>query len=160
MKQINPLTIGTQVPNTELLNQDQQPVKLSDYLGQKVLLYFYPKAMTPGCTTQACGLRDSMAQYHAANIKVLGVSPDPATRLARFIEKEGLNFDLLADPDNELANAFGVWGEKKFMGKTYEGIHRMSFLIDEQGKVLHCITKVKTKSHHQDVLDLFSSLTR
>ena len=151
---MQPLQVGTQAPDFSLSDQDGQQVSLSSLRGKKVLIYFYPKAMTPGCTTQACGLRDVNAELAALNVVVLGISPDPAKRLKKFEERDSLNFRLLADEDHAVADAFGVWGPKKFMGKEYDGIHRLSFLIDEEGKVVHRFDKFKTSDHHQVVLDL------
>jgi len=127
-------------------------------LGKKVLVYFYPKALTPGCTTQACGLRDSKSELDELGLVVLGISPDTPKKLAQFIEKKALNFTLLSDPDHKIAEKFGVWGEKKFMGKTYDGIHRISFLIDENGKIIHVFDKFKTTEHHQVIVDYLRSL--
>lgn len=150
---MNTLSAGDKAPAFTLPDQDSQPVSLSDFAGKKVLVYFYPKAMTPGCTVQAQNLRDSKSALDEKNVVVLGVSPDPVKRLPKFIEKEGLNFTLLSDEDHAVADAFGVWGPKKFMGKEYDGIHRLSFLIDENGTVEHVFNKFKTKDHHQVVLD-------
>jgi peroxiredoxin Q/BCP len=146
------LNAGDIAPQFSLSNQDNQRVSLSDFTGKKVLIYFYPKAMTPGCTIQAQGLRDSQASLAELNVEVLGVSPDPVKRLPKFIDKENLNFTLLSDEDHALADAFGVWGLKKFMGKEYDGIHRITFLIDENGKIEHVFDKFKTKDHHEVVL--------
>jgi len=146
------LNAGDIAPQFSLPNQDNQRVSLSNYTGKKVLIYFYPKAMTPGCTIQAQGLRDSQASLAKLNVEIIGVSPDPVKRLPKFIEKENLNFTLLSDEDHALADAFGVWGLKKFMGKEYDGIHRITFLIDEDGKVEHVFDKFKTKNHHEVVL--------
>ncbi|MGE6159329.1 thioredoxin-dependent thiol peroxidase [Aeromonas salmonicida] len=151
---MQPLSAGTLAPDFSLSDQDGNPVRLSDLHGKKVLIYFYPKAMTPGCTTQACGLRDVNSELAARGVVVLGISPDPAKRLKKFEERDSLNFRLLADEDHAVADAFGVWGPKKFMGKEYDGIHRLSFLIDEEGKVVHRFDKFKTSDHHQVVLDL------
>lgn len=151
---MQPLSVGTQAPDFSLSDQDGNQVRLADLRGKKVLVYFYPKAMTPGCTTQACGLRDVNAELAALNVAVLGISPDPAKRLKKFEERDGLNFRLLADEDHGIADAFGVWGPKKFMGKEYDGIHRLSFLIDEEGKICHRFDKFKTSDHHRVVLDL------
>ena len=151
---MQPLQVGTQAPDFSLSDQDGQQVSLSSLRGKKVLIYFYPKAMTPGCTTQACGLRDVNAELAALNVVVLGISPDPAKRLKKFEERDSLNFRLLADEEHAVADAFGVWGPKKFMGKAYDGIHRLSFLIDEEGKISHRFDKFKTSDHHQVVLDL------
>ncbi|MFC3121777.1 thioredoxin-dependent thiol peroxidase [Agaribacter flavus] len=150
---MNTLKIGDKAPEFSLQNQDNQTLSLSDFLGKKVLLYFYPKAMTPGCTVQAKGLRDIQQDLADKNTVVLGLSPDPVKRLTKFVEKEFLNFDLLSDEDHAVADAFGVWGLKKFMGKEYDGIHRISFLIDENGKIEQVFDKFKTKDHHQVVLD-------
>ncbi|MGQ9444008.1 thioredoxin-dependent thiol peroxidase [[Pasteurella] aerogenes] len=147
------LNIGDFAPHFTLLNQDSQPVSLQDFVGKKVLVYFYPKALTPGCTTQACGLRDSKAELDKLGVVILGISPDAPKKLAQFIEKKALNFTLLSDEDHQVAEQFGVWGEKKFMGRVFDGIHRISFLIDEQGKIEQVFTKFKTTDHHQVVLD-------
>lgn len=152
------LTEGTPAPAFTAQNQHGKPVSLADFAGKKVVLYFYPKAMTPGCTTQACGIRDTRAEFEQRNTVVLGVSPDAPKRLAKFIEKENLNFDLLSDEDLTLCNAYGVWGLKKFMGKEYDGVHRVTFVIDEQGVIRHVMGKVTTKSHHDDVLAVVDSL--
>jgi peroxiredoxin Q/BCP len=147
------LTAGEPCPTFSLLDQDGNTVSLSDFQGKKVLFYFYPKAMTPGCTVQAQGMREIKQQLEDRNVVVLGVSIDPVKRLGKFIERDNLNFTLLSDEDHHVAEAFGVWGEKKFMGKIYDGLHRISFLIDEQGIIEHVFTKFKTKDHHQVVLD-------
>lgn len=144
---------GSQAPAFTLPDQNGAPVSLDQFRGKKVLVYFYPKAMTPGCKVQACGLRDSRAELDALGMVVLGISPDPVARLKKFEEKDNLNFTLLSDEDHAVADAFGVWGPKKFMGKEYDGIHRISFLIDEAGKVVRVFDKFKTKDHHQVVLD-------
>ncbi|BCL66982.1 putative peroxiredoxin bcp [Haemophilus haemolyticus] len=155
---MNPLSVGSRAPIFTLLNQQEQPVSLNDFRGKKVLVYFYPKALTPGCTTQACGLRDSKSELDELGLVVLGISPDTPKKLAQFIEKKNLNFTLLSDPDHKIAEQFGVWGEKKFMGKTYDGIHRISFLIDENGKIIHVFDKFKTTEHHQVIVDYLRSL--
>jgi len=147
------LQAGDKAPAFSIPNQDGQTVSLKDFAGKKVLVYFYPKAMTPGCTIQAQGLRDSKTELDDKNTVVLGVSPDAVKRLPKFIEKENLNFTLLSDEDHAVADAFGVWGLKKFMGKEYDGIHRITFLIDENGVIEHVFNKFKTKEHHQVVLD-------
>ncbi len=148
--------IGNKAPAFSLKNQQGELIKLADLKGKTVVLYFYPKAMTPGCTTQACGLRDAKAEYEAANVVVLGVSPDPYERLKKFEDKHELNFDLLSDEDHAVADKYGVWGLKKFMGREFMGIHRVTFIIDEQGCLAHIMPKVKTKSHHDDVLALIT----
>ncbi len=150
---MNTLVAGAVAPDVTLLDQEGNEVKISDFKGRKVLFYFYPKAMTPGCTVQAQGLRDSKAELEAHNVVVLGVSIDPVKRLGKFIERDNLNFTLLSDEDHSAAELFGVWGEKKFMGKVYDGLHRISFLIDENGVIEHVFNKFKTKTHHEVVLD-------
>ncbi|MDE1239852.1 thioredoxin-dependent thiol peroxidase [Vibrio aestuarianus] len=146
------LTAGTPAPAFSLLDQDGNTVSLADFSGKKVLFYFYPKAMTPGCTVQAQGLRDVKLELDAHNVVVLGVSIDPVKRLGKFIERDNLNFTLLSDEDHAVAEQFGVWGEKCFMGKVYDGLHRISFLINEQGTIEHVFDKFKTKDHHEVVL--------
>ncbi|WP_120510146.1 thioredoxin-dependent thiol peroxidase [Photobacterium salinisoli] len=146
------LTAGTPAPDFTLPDQNGAPVSLNDFNGKKVLAYFYPKAMTPGCTVQACGLRDSKSELDALNVVVLGISIDPVKRLPKFIERDNLNFTLLSDEDHAVAEQFGVWGEKKFMGKVYDGLHRISFLINEDGVIEHVFNKFKTKDHHEVVL--------
>ncbi|HHF4199423.1 TPA: thioredoxin-dependent thiol peroxidase [Haemophilus influenzae] len=155
---MNPLSVGNQAPAFTLLNQQEKPVSLNDFRGKKVLIYFYPKALTPGCTTQACGLRDSKSELDALGLVVLGISPDAPKKLAQFIEKKELNFTLLSDPDHQVAEQFGVWGEKKFMGRTYDGIHRISFLINESGTIMQVFDKFKIKDHHQMIIDYLRSL--
>ena len=150
---MNTLTAGSPAPAFSLLDQDGNTVSLSDFKGKKVLFYFYPKAMTPGCTTQAKGLRDVKAELDAHNVVVLGVSIDPVKRLGKFIERDELNFTLLSDEDHAVADQFGVWGEKKFMGKVYDGLHRISFLINEEGVIEHVFNKFKTKDHHEVVVN-------
>ena len=155
---MNPLSVGNQAPAFTLLNQQEKPVSLNDFRGKKVLIYFYPKALTPGCTTQACGLRDRKSELDELGLVVLGISPDAPKKLAQFIEKKELNFTLLSDPDHQVAEQFGVWGEKKFMGRTYDGIHRISFLINESGNIMQVFDKFKIKDHHQMIIDYLRSL--
>jgi len=148
------LEVGAKAPAFSLLNQDGETISLKDYKGDKiVVLYFYPKAMTPGCTTQACGIRDSKRKYSSKGIVVLGVSPDAPDKLDKFRVKEKLNFDLLSDPDHAVAEAYGAWGLKKNYGKEYMGVIRSTFIIGKDGKILHVMPKVNTKTHHDDVLD-------
>lgn len=147
------LKVGENAPHFTLPNQNNEMVSLTQFQGKKVLVYFYPKALTPGCTTQACGLRDSKAELENLGLVILGISPDSPKKLAQFIEKKELNFTLLSDEEHLVAEQFGVWGEKKFMGRTFDGIHRISFLIDEQGKIAQVFDKFKTTDHHQVVLD-------
>lgn len=150
---MNTLKAGDIAPSFTLQNQDDQPVSLSQFLGKKVLVYFYPKALTPGCTTQACALRDSKTALDDLNLAILGISTDLPKKLSQFRDKKALNFTLLSDPEHQVAMAFGVWGEKKFMGKTYDGIHRISFLINEQGVIEQVFDKFKTNEHHQIILN-------
>lgn len=151
---MKPLAAGAKAPQFTLLDAQQNEVALAQLLQQqRVLVYFYPKAMTPGCTVQAQQLRDHQQQFAAHNITVVGISTDAPTRLAKFSERDQLNFTLLSDEDHQVAEAFGVWGEKKFMGKVYDGLHRMSFLINQDGTIAHVFDKFKTKDHHQVVLD-------
>ncbi|QIA62778.1 thioredoxin-dependent thiol peroxidase [Vibrio astriarenae] len=150
---MNTLQAGTKAPAFSLQDQNGETVSLSDFSGKKVLVYFYPKAMTPGCTVQAQGLRDTKAELDTLNVVVLGISIDPVKRLTKFVERDELNFTLLSDEDHAVADLFGVWGEKKFMGKVYDGLHRLSFLVDENGTIEHVFNKFKTKNHHEVVLD-------
>ncbi|PHM75233.1 thioredoxin-dependent thiol peroxidase [Xenorhabdus kozodoii] len=150
---MSPLKAGDKAPQFSLPDQDGETISLPDFKGQRVLVYFYPKAMTPGCTVQACGLRDSIDKLKDANVEVLGISTDAPEKLSRFVEKEMLNFTLLSDIDHQVAEQFGVWGKKQFMGKTYDGMHRISFLINPQGNIEHVFDKFKTSEHHQVVLD-------
>lgn len=152
---MNTLTVGDKAPLFTLKNEYNEDVSLADYINkQQVLVYFYPKAMTPGCTIQAQGLRDIQKELAEFNTVVFGISPDETKRLAKFIERDSLNFSLLSDVDHAVADAFGVWGLKKFMGREYDGIHRLSFLIGLDGHISHVFNKFKTKDHHQVVLDV------
>nr|WP_095498573.1 thioredoxin-dependent thiol peroxidase [Paraferrimonas haliotis] len=150
---MKPIQAGARAPQFSLPDQNGEQVALADYLGQKVLVYFYPKASTPGCTVQACALRDARDELAEKNVKVIGISPDPTKRLKNFETKQSLNFSLVGDEDHQVCEAFGIWGEKKFMGKVYDGVHRISFLINEKGMVEKVFDKFKTKDHHQVVLD-------
>lgn len=145
-------------PAFTLLDQNGEKVALKDFRGQNVVVYFYPKAMTPGCTTQACGIRDYKKEFKKANTVVFAISPDEPARLKKFEERDELNFTLLSDPDHKIADKYGVWGLKKFMGREYDGIHRITFIIDEAGKLRHIIEKVKTKTHHDDVLAIIDEM--
>jgi peroxiredoxin Q/BCP len=145
--------IGNLAPAFSLLDQTGAKVSLKDFRDKKnVVLYFYPKAMTPGCKVQACGLRDSQAALAKLDTVVLGVSPDPVGRLQKFIEKEQLNFTLLSDEDHAVADKYGCWGMKKFMGREFMGLLRTTFIIGKDGKLRHIIAKVNTKNHHDEVL--------
>ena len=151
--------VGNMAPVFSLLNQDGDKVSLKDFRGESnVVLYFYPKAMTPGCTVQACGIRDSKAALKKVKTVVLGVSPDPVARLGRFIDKQDLNFTLLSDEDHALTDKYGCWGLKKFMGREFMGVLRTTFIIGRDGRLKHVMNKVKTKSHHEDVLALVKEL--
>ena len=152
------LSPGDQAPDFELPDQDGRPVRLSELKGRRVVLYFYPKADTPGCTTQACGIRDHGADYEAANAVVLGVSPDPVTKVKKFHDKFDMNFTLLADADHAVAETYGVWAEKSMYGRTYWGNLRATFVIDEHGVVRHVIPKVSPKTHDDEVLAALSEL--
>jgi peroxiredoxin Q/BCP len=143
---------GAAAPDFTLPDQDGSAVSLSDYKGQTVVLYFYPKADTPGCTTQACGLRDSISAFNDAGAVVLGVSPDPVKRVKKFHDGQGLNFTLLADEDHAVCDLYGVWGEKSMYGKTYFGAMRSTFIIDADGTVAHVIPKASPKTHDEEVL--------
>lgn len=144
--------VGAKAPEFRLLNQLGETVSLASFAGTKVVLYFYPKALTPGCTTQACGLRDTKTTLDELNVVVLGVSPDPVSQLKKFAAKHQLNFDLLSDPDHQVAERYGVWGLKKFMGKEYMGVARTTFLIDEAGCLAAILDDFKTTNHHEELV--------
>ncbi len=148
---------GQEAPDFTLPNQEGEEVRLSDLEGGAVVLYFYPRADTPGCTTQACGVRDHRPDYERAGAVVLGVSPDPVEKVRRFHEKQGLNFDLLADEDHAVAELYGVWIEKSMYGKKYWGNERTSFVIDPEGKVSRVLRKVKPAQHDDLVLDALAA---
>ena len=146
--------LGNLAPAFTLVNQDDVKVSLKDFKGKKnVVVYFYPKASTPGCTVQACGIRDCEKALAKLDTVVLGISPDPVKRLQNFINKQSLNFDLLSDEGHVIADKYGAWGPKKFMGREYDGILRSSFIVGKDGKLKHIMDKVKTKTHHDDVMD-------
>ncbi|NJB82655.1 thioredoxin-dependent thiol peroxidase [Wenyingzhuangia aestuarii] len=146
------LKVGDKAPNFEAIDQNEKTVKLSDFAGKKLVVFFYPKASTPGCTVEACNLRDNYQTFLAQNYEVVGVSADSVKRQANFANKQELPFSLLADEDKKVIEAFGVWGPKKFMGKEYDGIHRTTFVIDENGVIIEVIAKVKTKEHTSQIL--------
>jgi peroxiredoxin Q/BCP len=146
---------GDKAPDFNAKDQNGNDVSLSDYKGKKVILYFYPKDLTPGCTTQACNFRDNASLLKEKGFEVVGVSADDEKKHQKFIEKHDLNFTLLADTDKKVIQDYGVWGTKKFMGKVYDGIHRESFVIDENGKIEHVIEKVKTKEATEQILALY-----
>ena len=153
------LEIGENAPDFTLPDQDGNDVALSGLKGQTVVLYFYPKADTPGCTTQACGVRDHMPAYEETGAVVLGVSPDPVNKVKKFHDKQGLNFALLADADHAICELYGVWGEKSMYGKTYWGAQRATFVIDPEGTVATVIPKVSPKTHDEVVLAALGELT-
>ena len=148
----SPLAAGNTAPEFQTTIQDGSARSSTDYNGSKLVLYFYPRDMTPGCTAQACNLTENHSRLHEAGIRILGVSPDPANKHLKFISKYNIPFDLACDEDLSLHQAFGVWGLKKFMGKEYEGTHRTTFLIDERGEIVDVIRKPKTKDHAAEVL--------
>ena len=153
------LKIGSAAPAFSARDQNGNKVSLKDFKGKNhIVLYFYPKAMTPGCTVQACGLRDSRKELAELGAVALGLSPDPASRLKKFENKEGLNFRLLSDEDHEIADKYGIWGLKKFMGREFMGIIRTTFVIDNKGKLIHIMDKVRTKTHHDDVIKILKAL--
>jgi peroxiredoxin Q/BCP len=143
---------GDKAPNFKAFDQDGQEHKLEDYAGKKLVVFFYPKASTPGCTAEACDLRDNFGQFTTKNYAILGVSADSQKAQAKFKEKYQFPFPLLADEDKVVIKAFGAWGSKKFMGRTFEGIHRYTFIVDEQGVIEEVITDVKTKVHASQIL--------
>jgi thioredoxin-dependent peroxiredoxin len=148
---------GDQAPDFELPDQDGKTHKLSDYAGRNVVLYFYPKALTSGCTVQACGVRDRASDYETANAVVLGVSPDPQKKLREFADKEHLNFTLLGDEDHSVADDYGVWVEKSMYGRKYMGMERSTFVIGPDGNVKSVFRKVKPAEHDQLVLGALAS---
>ena len=147
------LQIGDAAPNFKSLDEAGNTVSLADYKGKKLVLFFYPKASTPGCTVEACNLRDNFELLKEKGFELLGVSADSQKRQTNFRNKYNFPFPLLADEDKEVIHAFGVWGLKKFMGREYDGIHRKTFLIDEKGFVMRVIDKIKTKSHASQILE-------
>jgi peroxiredoxin Q/BCP len=149
---------GQDAPDFTLLDQDGAEVSLSELRGEAIVLYFYPRADTPGCTTQACGVRDRGDEYEAAGARVIGVSPDEPEALKKFAGKYDLDFTLLADPDHSVADAYGAWGEKSMYGKKYMGILRSTFIIDPEGKIARVFPKVQPKKHDALVLEALATL--
>ncbi len=147
------LKVGDKVPDFSVSDQDGNTVNLSDYKGKKLIVFFYPKANTPGCTAEACNLRDHYSELQTAGYSLLGVSADNQKKQSKFKNKFEFPFPLLADEDHAVINAFGVWGPKKFMGREYDGIHRKTFMMDEEGVVTRVIDKVKTKDHAAQLLE-------
>jgi len=150
------LKIGDSAPEFTSKDQNGQVINLSDYTGKKVVIYFYPKDNTPGCTAQACNIRDNYSTIQEEGIIILGVSADDETKHQKFITKFDLPFSLLADTEKELLNLYGVWGEKKFMGKIYDGIHRTTFVLDENHTIVGIIEKPKTKDHTREILEIYN----
>ena len=145
-------TVGEQAPDFEALTDEGESMHLSDHLGKVVVLYFYPRADTPGCTKEACGFRDDYSAYEDARVVILGVSPDSVKNQAKFKKKFELPFTLLADEDHRIADQYSVWGQKNFMGREYEGVHRTTFLIGKDGKILAVFEKVKPAEHSEEIL--------
>ncbi len=149
------LEAGDKAPLFECLNQNEERINSNTFLGSKLILFFYPKDNTPGCTAEACNLSENFDLLTEKGFKLLGVSPDSPKRHVKFIEKFSFPFDLLADEEHKVMDLFGVWGLKKFMGREYDGVHRTTFIIDENGIIEHVIKKVKTKQHTEQLLDLY-----
>nr|WP_288935403.1 thioredoxin-dependent thiol peroxidase [uncultured Allomuricauda sp.] len=149
---MNMLKVGDKVPDFSAKDQDGNTINLSDYKGKKLVVFFYPKANTPGCTAEACNLRDNYKELQDQGFELLGVSADSEKKQSNFKNKYEFPFPLLADEDHTVINTFGVWGPKKFMGKEYDGIHRTTFVIDGDGVVENVIEKVKTKDHAAQIL--------
>jgi len=150
---MNTLKVGDKVPNFSAMDQDGNSIQFNDYHGKKLVVFFYPKASTPGCTMEACNLRDNYELLQQNGFELLGVSADNQKRQTNFRKKYNFPFPLLADENKEVIRVFGVWGLKKFMGREYDGIHRKTFLIDEKGVVMRVIDKVKTRSHASQILE-------
>ncbi|MCS7081389.1 MAG: thioredoxin-dependent thiol peroxidase [Bacteroidetes bacterium] len=146
------LRVGDQAPDFEAYDQHGRPVRLSDFRGRKVVLYFYPKDGTPGCTQEACSLRDHHEELLRRGLVVIGVSPDGVESHRRFAEKHGLPFLLLSDPEGKIAQQYGVWGERSLYGRTFIGVRRTTFLIDEEGRIAHIFQKVRTSAHAEQIL--------
>ena len=150
------LKVGDQAPDFSVKDQSGNEIKLSDYAGKRVVIYFYPKDNTPGCTAQACNIRDNYSDLEKEGIVILGVSADSEASHQKFIDKFDLPFALLADVDKKMLNDYGVWGEKKFMGRVYDGIHRTTFIMDESHAIVGIIEKPKTKDHSREILEVYS----
>lgn len=151
------LKVGDTVPTLTVQNQAGEDVSLSDYQGKKLIIFFYPKASSPSCTKEACSLRDGYDSLRELGYEILGVSPDNPKPLQNFINKQRLNYPLLSDPNHELTQAFGAWGEKSMRGKTYMGLLRTTFLVDEDGAITHVIPKVTTKDHANQILEVLGT---
>lgn len=149
---------NSKAPDFELKNQNGETVKLSDFLGELLILYFYPKDDTPGCTTEACNFRDDYSKYDQLGIKIIGISPDSQKSHEKFMAKYELPFTLLSDEDHQVVKNYGVWGKKKFMGREYDGILRTTFVIDREGKVVKVFEGVKPATHSEEVLNVVKGL--
>jgi peroxiredoxin Q/BCP len=152
------LSEGDPAPDFTLPNQEGDPVTLSELRGQTVVVYFYPRADTPGCTTQACSVRDHAADYDEIDVRVIGISPDPVAAVRKFADRFELGFTLLADEDHAVADSYGTWGEKSMYGKTYLGVQRATFIIDADGRIAKVFPKVSPKTHDEVVLDALNGL--
>ena len=151
---MNTLKVGDKAPEFQVLNQNENLVKNSDLKGRAYILFFYPRASTPGCTTEACSLNDKFSELRKKGFEIFGVSEDTPAKQMKFKEKYGFTYDLLADTEHQLIDAYGVWGPKKFMGKEYDGLHRTTFIVDANGIISHVISKVRTKDHADQILEL------
>jgi len=151
------LSVGDKAPEFTLLDQDSNTVKLSDFTGTPLVVYFYPAAMTPGCTTEACDFRDRLDRVTSLGYKVVGISPDAPAKLAKFRERDSLNFPLLSDEDHKVADAWGTWGEKQNYGRTYEGLIRSTFVLDEKGVITQALYNVKATGHADRIVKLLSA---
>lgn len=149
---------GDKAPDFNITDQTGKVHRIADYKGKKIILYFYPKDLTPGCTVESCNLRDNYEALKKDGFEVIGVSADDEKKHQKFIDKHNLPFNLLADTNKEVLNNYGVWGEKKFMGKTYDGIHRTTFIINENGVIEKIINKVKTKNHTEQILNVLAEV--
>ncbi|CAI8217431.1 MAG: Putative peroxiredoxin bcp [Flavobacteriaceae bacterium] len=151
---MNTLKVGDKAPEFQVLNQNENPVKSSELKGRAYILFFYPRASTPGCTAEACSLNDKFSELRKSGFEIFGVSEDTPAKQMKFKEKYGFTYDLLADTEHQLIDAYGVWGPKKFMGKEYDGLHRTTFIINADGIISHVINKVRTKDHADQILEL------
>ena len=151
---MNTLKVGDKAPEFQVLNQNEKLVNSSDLKGRAYILFFYPRANTPGCTAEACSLNDKISELRKKGFEIFGVSEDTPAKQLKFMEKYGFTYDLLADTEHQLIGAYGVWGPKKFMGKEYDGLHRTTFIVDANGIISHVINKVRTKDHADQILEL------
>ena len=151
---MNTLKVGDKAPEFQVLNQNENPVKSSELKGRAYILFFYPRASTPGCTAEACSLNDKFSELRKSGFEIFGVSEDTPAKQMKFKEKYGFTYDLLADTEHQLIDAYGVWGPKKFMGKEYDGLHRTTVIINADGIISYVINKVRTKDHADQILEL------